>query len=1062
MDPFTAIGLVGNIIAFLDFGYKLVSATKDIHASASGSSAYNEDLSHSTQQLQQLVANLKVAKPLESLSDQEQSLLRVASDCKGVSEELANLLDKLKAQNPKSMRKAFRAAVRNWRKKDEKAELELKLDRCKQQLNLELVNILRSESRERLDKLLARGQASEYELQSLIKNVESLRSGTNVTCLGSEALDQIRSLLQLTDDAILNVRQTRVLDALRFEHMNERFEDIGEIHRKTFSWIFAGESDTASTSEISPHSIDGDDDEDQFWHRGSEASSVVSSIGSSIEYMDSSSSESDDDIIRNSNSVPTAENDLIDNSSFEWVLDDLSSIESDGDPEVPEVSDSRSSHSEVSSRQQQRETSPAFSDIDVPTSAFEKLISASKSHGEHKIALLLDGLDEFEGDHPALIRQLLAWCDENPNVKICVSSREWAIFGDAFGSFPKLRLHDLTSFDIRLFVRDRFREMHFDILEDSEDFFASNISKINNLEEAIVNESEGVFLWVSIVLRHIEDGDLEPMFQQLLESIPRNNRRLAYSMLSLVRCRRPWLPNFWNPPLMQFSFLEEYTEDKNFALKSTVDLLTTKEKNERVERTRRRIYGLCKGLLEIRQSEALTDLSTVLGSVVRLTHRSILEFLESQYFMQKLDLVLPGFDPYDAYCHTYLGLLQSVRFPASYYASKTSSIYEILAIAEDGTYSKAIVFDYSSYLSLRHDIDSMIQRCISTGQRASSRFHQFLDATHETLTSLKMDSEQYRCKLVVRHSDVAVCCDPKDLVMIACAQAGLYEYLSLKQNISPELMSCCASVVLLSLRFRGPRHPELWHPALKTIEALFNHGISPDSSIIPDRESAFHMMLQGWCYLSEPHLAAVAFMLYHGANPRFSLMISKTNYKFPRDINRTIFKLYFTSEHFPLDPEQGMQTRRILRYRARHYAIEASPTVLETIERHGHVIDLRTLVSFWFPNQSAILQEVIDWILALGCPIEAHHRAELQNRFGPALRPFFDPDHPDFVVYDHKPDWKLSFPGYCDKLVFGSHPAIFDRHAVFLIRRARFSWIERGVEEPDTWGYEQDAPSTTL
>lgn len=143
MDPFAAIGLAGNIITFLDFGYELISAAKDIYVSASGASTDNDDLSTRSQQLQQLAATLKISKPGGSLSDQERSLLNLAAQCMDASKDLEKLLDKLKARNPKSKRAAIRAAVRNWRKEDEKDALEQKLDHCRQQLNLELLSLTR-------------------------------------------------------------------------------------------------------------------------------------------------------------------------------------------------------------------------------------------------------------------------------------------------------------------------------------------------------------------------------------------------------------------------------------------------------------------------------------------------------------------------------------------------------------------------------------------------------------------------------------------------------------------------------------------------------------------------------------------------------------------------------------------------------------------------------------------------------------------------------------------------------------------------------------------------------
>ncbi|KAI0882564.1 uncharacterized protein GGS22DRAFT_169759 [Annulohypoxylon maeteangense] len=1191
MDPFTAIGLAGNIISFLDFGYKLISATKDIHASASGSSVYNDDLSLTVQQLQQLVANLKLTKPPGSFSEQELSLLRVSSDCEHVSVELASLLDKLKAQNSKSMRGAFRAAMRNWRNKDEKAELVSKLDRCRQQLNLELTSLSRSESLERLNKLIDHGQANEYELRSLIKNVESLRSGTNVSCLDSKALGQIRSLLQLTDDAILNVRRARVLDALRFEHMNERFEDIEEAYEKTFGWIFADEVDGTCDIRRSPDSVNEYDDDQtqtsQSLNEDSEAKSTVSgSVASGLVYTSDSSSTTDNRILRG-NSKHFSQPVMDDNSSFEWILDDLSSIEND---RSSLLSDGESTHSEFSLQRQQRETSLAFSDIDVPNSvrenlseardrfiswlqydsgifyisgkpgsgkstlmkyitrhpktkdylgawagekrlilgdfffwrpgsslqkslkgltrgllyrllsechdlipfvfptqwessvnrenvhieyhechqAFERLIAASKSHGEYRFALFVDGLDEFEGNHAALIRQLLAWSNENPNVKICVSSREWAIFRDAFGGCPKFRLHDLTSADIQLFVGSRFREMRASALVNSDGCgVPPGISSTKDLEEMILDESDGVFLWVAIVLRHVEDGlangdqlkdllrlikslptDLEPMFQQLLDSIPRNNRRLAYSMLYLVHFCRPLE---YSTPLMQFSFLEEYTEDRDFALDSRVSLLTTKERDERLLRSKRRIYGLCKGLLELRPNGDPHNISQALGSAVRLIHRSISEFLESQEFKQKMDLNLPDFDPIDAYCHTYLGLLQRVRLPASYYVSRTRSPYSEFEIIPDCPFSYIDIFDYSIDPSLKQGLKLIIMRHIISGRQASSRFHKLLDAIHKTVIDLKMNSEDYECALIVRLSDVAVRCHPKDLVIIACAQMGLYEYFISNQSISPELMSCCASVALLSHIYAHDPIMKARNAVLKTLAALFNHGASPDSNIIPGRESAFHMMLQEWCYFHSPSLTIIAFMLYHGANPRFALTIGKTKYTFPRDVERIIFKAYFTSEQFLTDTghETKTKTIRVLRKRERHYAIYAAPYIVDTIKQHGHVLDLRTLVSLWFPQENAVLQEVIDWILALGGPVQAHHRKQLQDRFDATLRPFFDPDHPSSVKYKRE-GLDGCFPGSSEKL----------KSAIFSIPTAEFSKLKRYVEEPRTTGGEVGTLST--
>ncbi|KAI1136555.1 hypothetical protein F5Y05DRAFT_96938 [Hypoxylon sp. FL0543] len=1155
MDPFTAIGLAGNIITFLDFGYKLVSASKDIYTSASGASTYNDDLSYTTEQIQQLTASLKVAKPVATLSKHELSLLQVARDCEGVSDELAKLLDELKARKPGSKREAFKAAMRDWRKKNQKDNLELKLDRCKQQLNLELVNLSRTESLERLNKLIAHGQASEDELKSLAKNVDSLRLGCNVSCLSSEALDQVRSLLKLTDDAVLRVRQARVLDALRFELMNERYEDIKKAHQTTFDWIFSGDevgtdSDTESESSVYENDTDEYDDGDTE-RRGKGGADGVNEAN----LVDSSQAPSpvskipcliSDDSIRHDDFAifsDSENNELSDDSSFEWISDDT---QPDNDVRVEMLSNDEADEESiepVGASSRLRSLSPVPSDVDerlteardgfitwlkqetgifyvsgkpgsgkstlmkyltrhpktreyltvwadgkklvlgnfffwkpgsvlqkstkglirgilhcvleecpdlLPLAfpvqweasmhrervhiehhqcqqAFENILAASQAEGKHRIALFIDGLDEFEGNHANLIRELLAWASGGQNVKLCVSSREWAIFQNAFRKCPGLRLHDLTRSDIRRFIRDRFREMHIDTLlenQDNDEWY-SRIDKVTWLRENILEESAGVFLWVSLVLRHVEEGlvngdrfkdlkrlieslptDLESMFQQLLGSIPRNNRRLAYSMLSLAH----FCSKYKNTvTVMQHSFLEEYAENENFAIDSAVRLFTAKENSDRLERTQRRIYGLCKGLLEVsRSSPFISKYSTVLGRPVRLIHRSIIEFLESPYFKQVVDLECPGFDAFDAYCQTYLILLRRVRLPTFYFAPNARPGRKpVDGNCDWGLYlqrASTLAFYGIDVLSFRQDIDSRIlQHIILDRQEAVPRFCKFLNATYQALLDLRLPDLRERLPVRKRLPGLTtyVHCSPQDLITLGCAQLGFYQYFISRQDINSEQMARCVSACLLTTHFNRDEYPIVWNQTFKMLKTLFNHGASPDSIMVAAEVPALHQLLQIWSYYNEPKLAVIAFMLYHGANPRFSMTISKTKYRLTSSgYESIVFKAAWQSELPTSGHEHRWKTVRTSGLGGRRLVVKVTPQLLDLIRRCGYKIDLRTLISIWFPGQSTILQQVIDWIMELGVPVNAYYRSQLQNRFGPLLRPFFDPDHPDFLEFE--------------------------------------------------------------
>src|ERR1700761_2924762 len=71
----------------------------------------------------------------------------------------------------------------------------------------------------------------------------------------------------------------------------------------------------------------------------------------------------------------------------------------------------------------------------------------------------VDGLDEYSGDHLDLIKVIKDLADME-NIKLCVSSRPWNCFENAFGQEPdqKLCLQDLTKDDMAIFARDKMAE----------------------------------------------------------------------------------------------------------------------------------------------------------------------------------------------------------------------------------------------------------------------------------------------------------------------------------------------------------------------------------------------------------------------------------------------------------------------------------------------------------------------------------------------------------------------------------------------------------------------------
>jgi hypothetical protein len=69
-----------------------------------------------------------------------------------------------------------------------------------------------------------------------------------------------------------------------------------------------------------------------------------------------------------------------------------------------------------------------------------------------KFCFFIDGLDEYESEHEGLIALLQDFAS-SPSIKLCISSRPWNPFLDAFeDSQWKLVLEDLTKDDMRKYV----------------------------------------------------------------------------------------------------------------------------------------------------------------------------------------------------------------------------------------------------------------------------------------------------------------------------------------------------------------------------------------------------------------------------------------------------------------------------------------------------------------------------------------------------------------------------------------------------------------------------------
>lgn len=195
-------------------------------------------------------------------------------------------------------------------------------------------------------------------------------------------------------------------------------------------------------------------------------------------------------------------------------------------------------------------------------------------HANKHFCFLIDGLDEFEGDHRDLMDAIRAF-NEAPTVKICVSSRPWSMFRQTYGSKPHLHMavHELTKRDIDLYVRTRLETSTRGVL---------NHGELRQLGNTIRARSEGVFLWVSLAVGDLRKGiderddmsmlrrrleryasELQSFFQHILDKIDPSYKRYTGRLLLMM------MEQAWAPALIGISTLENYTAEGEFCFDYT-------------------------------------------------------------------------------------------------------------------------------------------------------------------------------------------------------------------------------------------------------------------------------------------------------------------------------------------------------------------------------------------------------------------------------------------------------------------------------------------------------------
>lgn len=258
--------------------------------------------------------------------------------------------------------------------------------------------------------------------------------------------------------------------------------------------------------------------------------------------------------------------------------------------------------------------------------AFKILVSDES----RKYFIMIDGLDEYDGDPGTLVEFLLECCKNGSHVKMCASSRPLDVFETAFRGQPSLSLERLTETDIEMYAKEQLSgNKLFHRLQIKEP------AKIDQLIHSIAEKANGSFLWVQIVtaslFESLQESDDANQLQERLEKYPPGLDELFDMTWSRIKeesfeqsSRIFRLVQTAEAPMSLLS-IHYANEGPDKALEDDFRPLTPAELDAIAGQTRQKLHSLCGNMLDAPSFDQNGAWSTV-----QYIHRSVKDFLESK------------------------------------------------------------------------------------------------------------------------------------------------------------------------------------------------------------------------------------------------------------------------------------------------------------------------------------------------------------------------------------------------------------------------------------------------
>ncbi|KAN0102071.1 hypothetical protein V8E51_012581 [Hyaloscypha variabilis] len=416
-----------------------------------------------------------------------------------------------------------------------------------------------------------------------------------------------------------------------------------------------------------------------------------------------------------------------------------------------------------------------------------------------KMCFFIDGLYEFDSDHTELCKVL---CDmaRSPHIKMCLSSRPWAVFEDSFGadSSKRLDIHELTRNDIRGFVSDQL-QTHSKWNADTSKKAAA---QKENLVECIAAQADGVFLWAFFVTKSIREdlsngstiadlykrvsdlpSDLEQLFKHMLEIVDQKDHLKMAGLLQVTA-------HAWEPLHIDlYWYVEKEFEEDHYAFRCPIEVTAPERISKQREQTIRNINNMTKGLLKL--------INQRMG------------FLHRTYLRSKLPA---GYNGFTSIATVYLGFLKTTRHDHSL----------VTGIVRLGPGQNSGPFISQLNLALMYTSEAL-----KSEDSASSPHYQ---------TYALLDEYEKAVENMVRTGHVAIgefhpqACDPRLPFREELLRHNLTSYIAQRCDSKPDFFSIFDEPPLFAaLTPMSISNSESPAPVSSTLELILQRGDSPNA-----------------------------------------------------------------------------------------------------------------------------------------------------------------------------------------------------------------------------------------